>query len=277
MSAHTRLTVLVDNQAAAGLASEHGLAIWIEAGGEHVLFDTGQGAALASNAPRLGFDPAAVRALVLSHGHYDHAGGIPWILAQAPKLDVYCHPSAIRRRYSVQNGSARPIHMPRSARLAIQQFAAARLHSVTGPITLSARISLTGPIPRLTDYEDTGGPFYLDTAGLQADPLEDELALVVDTDQGWVVCLGCAHAGLINTLNHVLRIGGRARVHAVIGGFHLVHAHGARLERTAEALRMLAPDLVVACHCTGEPAVRALHAALGARVVPGQAGAVYIF
>jgi 7,8-dihydropterin-6-yl-methyl-4-(beta-D-ribofuranosyl)aminobenzene 5'-phosphate synthase len=143
--------------------------------------------------------------------------------------------------------------------------------------TLAPGINLTGAIPRETSYEDPGGPFYLDTKGERADPIDDDLALWIETAEGSIVCVGCCHAGVVNTLNHVKRISHGARIRAVIGGLHLVNASLERLERTIDVLRADLPDIIVPCHCTGDRALRALGAALGDRLSPCHAGLTYSF
>ena len=131
---------------------------------------------------------------------------------------------------------------------------------------------LTGPIPRLSGFEDTGGPFYLDPEGTIPDPIEDDMALWIATDRGLVVCLGCAHAGVVNTLEHIIRLTGTDRILAVIGGLHLMSAGQERLDRTVTALRRLAPDRLFPCHCTGDAAAAFLTEALGERVGRAAAG-----
>jgi 7,8-dihydropterin-6-yl-methyl-4-(beta-D-ribofuranosyl)aminobenzene 5'-phosphate synthase len=103
------------------------------------------------------------------------------------------------------------------------------------------------------------------------------MALWIRADRGLVVVVGCCHAGLINTLRHALHLSGEPRLHAVVGGFHLGQASALRIDRTLEALRELAPDLIVPSHCTGDAAVRALMDAFAGRVVPGSAGARHVF
>lgn len=88
-----KVTILVDNQAGKGLIAEHGLSLWIETEDERILFDTGQGGVFANNAQMLGIDLGQTDMLVLSHGHYDHTGGIPQILQQARNINVYRHPT----------------------------------------------------------------------------------------------------------------------------------------------------------------------------------------
>ena len=110
-----KLTIIVDNKAAEGLLCEHGFAVWIEVAGRRLLFDTGQGAAIAGNADMLGIDLRTADALVLSHGHYDHTGGVPLLIARAPTAEIYAHPAATGPRYSLRDGVAKQIAMPAAA------------------------------------------------------------------------------------------------------------------------------------------------------------------
>ena len=214
------ITILVDNQAGPGLTTEHGFSLWIETDGRRILFDTGQGPALPMNARTLGVDLQQTDMLVLSHGHYDHTGGIPHVLQVAPNAHVYCHPGVVQPRYSLRNGSPKPAHMPSESMAALDRLPEKNLHWTSEAVRLSENIGLTGPIPRQTTFEDTGGAFFLDPEARHADPIEDDLALWIKTDQGLVVCVGCCHAGIINTLTHVRRLSGVARIRAVIGGLH---------------------------------------------------------
>jgi 7,8-dihydropterin-6-yl-methyl-4-(beta-D-ribofuranosyl)aminobenzene 5'-phosphate synthase len=270
------VTVLVDNLAAQGLQSEHGFSVWIEVDGRRVLFDTGQGLALEGNAAKLGVDLRAVDVLVLSHGHYDHTGGVPLVVARAPAAEIYAHPAATGPRFSLRGEDAKPIGMAASTRAALDVHPVG-VRWTAQPRQLSFGLGLTGPIPRLTEYEDTGGPFFIDAAGSDPDPLEDDLALWLRTSQGLVVVVGCSHAGLVNTLHQALKVSGESQLHAVLGGFHLKEASAPRLVQTVAALQKLAPDLVVPCHCTGSAAVERLEQTFGERVVQGGAGAVFRF
>jgi 7,8-dihydropterin-6-yl-methyl-4-(beta-D-ribofuranosyl)aminobenzene 5'-phosphate synthase len=278
MNADTiKITILVDNQAAPGLVAEHGFSLWIETANRHILFDTGQGRAFEKNACALGIDLAATDILVLSHGHYDHTGGVPQCLRMARKAELYCHPGAVHPRYSVRNGESKSLQMPRKTMLAIDTLSSEQVHWVQQSLFLTDTVGLTGPIPRETDFEDTGGPFFLDTKGLRPDPMEDDLALWIRTDNGLIVCVGCAHAGVVNTLHHVQRLNQGMRIRAVIGGFHLLNAGQQRLARTIDALRLLAPDQVIPCHCTGERAMVELSKAFVETCCPAVTGTTCIF
>ncbi|MFH0729005.1 MAG: MBL fold metallo-hydrolase [Pseudomonadota bacterium] len=275
--ASVKITILVDNHAGDGLLAEHGLSLWIETEGKHILFDTGQGRALESNAEILGIDLSQTDTIVLSHGHFDHSGGISQVLQQAQNADIYCHPGVVSPRYAIRNGTPKSIQMPPKSMTAIDRLPSQHVHWVQQPIILFGKIGITGPIPRETIYEDTGGPFYLDPEGRRPDPIEDDLALWIRTEKGLIVCVGCAHAGLVNTLNHVRHLSNGPSVRAIMGGFHLLGASQDRLLQTVAALRLLKPDRVVPCHCTGEPAVASLFNAFEERVSPGAAGRTYQF
>ncbi len=272
-----RITILVDNQAERGFTAEHGLALWVEVGQKRIIFDTGQGPALPINTTKLGIALEEVDFLVLSHGHYDHTGAIPYVLASASGVEVYCHPAVVGRRYSCSNGRCNPIHMPGAAKTALNKLPVEQLHWVLDTVRLSPLVGLTGPIARFTDYEDTSGPFFLDAASERPDPLDDDMALWVATNRGLVVCVGCCHAGLINTLAHVRRSSGISKIRAVVGGFHLLNASDERLVRTITALSELRPDMIVPCHCTGQRADQALRRALPGRVQSGSVAKVYEF
>jgi len=268
----TALTVLVDNQAGFGCLAEHGFALWIEHGGERYLLDTGQGTALAENVRALDVDLGLTDALVLSHGHYDHTGAVPMVLGAAPQVRVYCHSGVTEPRYSISGGQARDIRMPMFSMRALAALPFERMHWNGGPQLIGDGIGLSGHIPRWTDFEDAGGPFYFDPHSLRPDPVSDDQAVWISTDKGLVVCVGCCHAGLVNTLSHVREISGEKRIRAVIGGLHLGAASQERLEKTVQALRNVNPGLLVPCHCTGEAAIAYLRDHLDCPVRTGYSG-----
>jgi len=274
---HASLKILVDNRAEEGLEKEHGLSMWIEVDGRRILFDTGTGKLLENNARKLGVNVYSADLLVLSHGHYDHTGGVSGFLQHTSRSHVYCHPSVVLPRYAIRNGSAVPIHMPHDSIAAVDKLSDSRLHWVQEPVRLGEHVGLTGHIPRKTSFEDTGGPFYLDPAGDRPDPIDDDMALWIRTQKGLVVVTGCCHAGLINTLDYIFHLNNGMKICTLIGGFHLMGASPLRLDLTMQALAAFEIDLLVPCHCTGQAAVELLKQTFDLRVSTGAAGKLLQF
>jgi len=255
------ITVLVENTAnRGGLLAEHGLAFWIEAGGRRILFDTGQGMALGHNAAKLGIDLSTADDVVLSHGHYDHSGGLMAALPSFSRATVYAHLAAFRDRFMKQSGGGfRSIRSPIKSFDWLKSHVGRTVPTRASPVELSEGIWLTGQIPRRNDFEDVGGSFYLDEALTEPDGIIDDQALVVSTREGAVVVVGCAHAGVANTLDYVCAMAGASRIHAVLGGMHLLNAGQHRLDQTVRKLHDLDVQRIGLAHCTGFAAMVRLH------------------
>ena len=247
-----RITVLAENTVRqANLLAEHGLAFWIEADRQHILFDTGQGNVLRHNAKCLEIPLDTAEKVVISHGHFDHTGGLKDVLDTARQIDLYLHPAALEAKYHRKKTPPhRSIGIPGLAEQVLRRQTQ-NLVWTGGPTTLMEGVYITGEIPRRNHFEDTGGPFYLDRSCTESDPLLDDQALYVETPAGIVVVLGCAHAGVVNTLDYVAELTGRDQIHAVLGGMHLVRATTQRLEATVEALKRYGVRKIGTAHCTG--------------------------
>lgn len=257
-----RVTVLVENTAGGGgLLGEHGMAFWIEAGPKRVLFDTGQGAVFEHNARRLKIPLASADAIVLSHGHCDHKGGLARAVEIAPQARVFAHPAAFHGKYARgRDGTAHDAGTRLPDENEIRKNTGGLVWT-NKPTEICDGLFVTGEIPRVTEFEDTGGPFFLDEQCRQADPLIDDQAMFFEADAGTVVLLGCAHAGVINTLVYIRQLTDDRPVHAVIGGMHLVNASPGRMDRTTESLERFGIDLLAPCHCTGMAALVRLRTA----------------
>jgi 7,8-dihydropterin-6-yl-methyl-4-(beta-D-ribofuranosyl)aminobenzene 5'-phosphate synthase len=272
------ITVLVENTVSdERLIAEHGLAVWIECDAGRILFDTGQGRALAHNAERLGVDLSTADAIALSHGHYDHTGGLPTALAAAPGATVYAHPAARGTKFAWSPTSPpRAIGVPGASAEALSANKG-RFIETRGPTELFGGLRLTGEVPRTTEFEDGGGPFALDEACAVPDPMLDDQALFFPSTEGIVLILGCAHAGVVNTMRYVAELMGDERLHCVMGGMHLVGASDERIAKTMDAFRAFDVGRIGPAHCTGERAVARFHREFPERVFACPAGSRFEF
>jgi 7,8-dihydropterin-6-yl-methyl-4-(beta-D-ribofuranosyl)aminobenzene 5'-phosphate synthase len=272
-----RVTILADNFASAPEAlAEHGLSMLIEADGRRILFDTGQGRVLPENWKTFGTPGARLDALVLSHGHYDHTGGIAALAAFSPPQAIFVHPAALEQKFT-RRGKEKPrsIGIPPDSREAL--FATrGSIVWTRKPAEVAPGVWCTGEIPRETPPAGPS-PFFLDEQGKTADPLRDDQALFIETRNGLVVLCGCAHAGVVNTVEHVCRLAGKQEILALAGGLHLARASIALLDETAEVLRRRNVKMLAPCHCTGLGAHAYLRSQFGSLVRDAGAGSSFEF
>lgn len=272
MGGVVRLTILVDNASGVGYGGEHGFAAHVSTPVGDILFDTGASGLVVRNAVLLGVNLARVAAVVLSHGHYDHTGGLDALDRLLPDgVPVWAaHPAVFAPRFSIRQPGS-----PRAIGFAAGEAARRRVRVGPEPVEILPDVWATGVVPRRNDFEDAGGPFFLDERGERPDTIPDDQSLVILTPSGPVLLAGCAHAGIVNTMDHAADALRLRDFHAVIGGMHLVHANGTRLRRTLDALAARGVRTVAPGHCTGPAASAALAAAFPAQ--PCRGGAAFAF
>ena len=258
-----RITTLSENTAARpGVLAEWGLSILVETNGLNILMDTGASISVPHNADALGIDLAEVDKLVLSHGHYDHTGGLRGVLPKTGKVDIIAHPDVWAAKYASLAEQERYIGIPFS-RQELEGLGAAFILSPE-PVWISEDIVTTGEIPMITEYEEIDHNLYVKVDGeLVPDPLLDDRALIIKTDLGLVVILGCSHRGIINTLHHAREVTGVEAFHTVVGGTHLISASEERVLLTAAALKEFGVEHVGVSHCTGLTSAALLAQELG--------------
>jgi 7,8-dihydropterin-6-yl-methyl-4-(beta-D-ribofuranosyl)aminobenzene 5'-phosphate synthase len=246
-----RITIICENTAApSGFIGEHGFSALIERGKEKILFDTGQGLGLLHNAELLGVDLSEINDVVLSHGHYDHTGGLKDLLLETGGARITAHPHIFQPKYARRNGQTRYIGIPFSP-AAIEGWGGDFRFSEIA-VEVASGITTTGVIPRITPFERADKDLLVKTDdGFEEDDLLDDLSLIIDTPRGTVVLLGCAHAGLINILSHVKDLTRKNSFQWVLGGTHLGFYGSERLEEVIQELRSFSIDNIGASHCTG--------------------------
>lgn len=267
------------------LLAEHGLSCMIRLFSgtrEHaVLLDTGLSRqCLPWNARQLGISLAGIEAVVLSHGHYDHTGGLQEAVCGAKhQVPLIAHPDAfLPRRLIIPSQGV--FDLPVADPVALKK-AGADIKMRSGPSTLAGgHLLVTGEVERKTPFEKgmPGGEIF--TGGLWGpDPIRDDQAVVISMkEKGLVVLSGCAHAGIINTVEYAKKITATDQVHAVLGGFHL---NGKAFEQvippTIDAMKQIGPDYLVPLHCTGWGAINRFMAAMPGKCVLNTVGTTYVF
>ena len=260
------ITILVNNTAEDNLRSEHGLSLWIEYKGKKILFDTGQTSAVTGNAEKIGVDLTSTDTVILSHGHYDHTGGIPAVFEIAKKASLYLHPNAIDERYSKKPGKIKNVGMSEASREIIKSKAEeGRTVSTRTPTEVFPGFFVTGKIPRNNSFEDTGGNFYLDKDCSIPDELPDDQAAFYKTDKGLTVILGCAHSGVVSTLDYIKKLTFSQNIYTVIGGMHLLNASEDRINKTIKSLKENKVENISPAHCTGNSAKIKIKNAFGSK------------
>jgi 7,8-dihydropterin-6-yl-methyl-4-(beta-D-ribofuranosyl)aminobenzene 5'-phosphate synthase len=269
-----------------GLRAEHGFSalVTVRRAGTTttLLFDTGLSPdAMVVNADRLGVDLSAIQAVVLSHGHFDHAGGLAGMAGRRGlrSLPMVVHPGIWTRRRLAPPGSE-PDELPTLSRSALEAEGLGVIERRTPSLLVDGCVLVTGEVDRTTDFERGMPPAHQAWTGSswQHDPLVlDEQALVVHVrGRGLVVVTGCGHAGAVNIVRHASRLTSVPTLYALLGGFHLGGpAFEPIIGRTVDALAELTPDLIVPGHCTGWRAQHALAAALPDAWAVGSSGSSY--
>lgn len=254
-----RISILVENASLnEGMTGEHGLSLWIETEGGTVLFDNGQTNRYADNAQALGISLADADAAVLSHGHYDHTGGVESLLDVNDKAGIYLHPEAFITRY---NGNA---GVPTGNSIGIRWGEALKARFTPRailnrePCMILPGIWVSGEVPRLADSPDHG----FVTPGAEGiwipDRVTDEQFLIIQEAGGISIIAGCSHFGLKAMLAHAAGMFPGMPVHGIAGGLHLKNSTQEEMCEVIGILSQLSLKWLVPLHCTGQDVAYAL-------------------
>ena len=280
MSRSIRLTVIVEDSTSMenpDLLAKHGLSLLIEIELEDskrltLMMDTSPSADITlGNMQSMAIDPKEIALIVLSHGHYDHTGGLLGVLKKVGRQTlVVVHPNAFSPKLKLKP-SIKYVGSP--CRLSSVERAGGVVLSTRNPVALAEGISTSGEIERVTTFEGVEGFWTIDNGMFMKDDMVDDQALLIRIqDKGLGIITGCAHAGIINTIRHAQKVMKTDKVYAVVGGFHLAQSNNERIETTIRELTNLDPTMICPCHCTGFKATKQLTEAFGDRCIPLRTG-----
>jgi len=269
----------------ASIHAEHGFSCHLETvsnGISHFfMFDYGlDPLGIIKNMELLGINVGMIDAFGLSHGHFDHWSGLLTILGRArPGIHLYVGKEVFARRFSRRPGSDDLIDLGRLEKEAIERQGIAEIVEAREPVEAMPGCYLTGEIERVTDYEQGSPNLIIQRGGtFERDQFPGEQAVVCNVKgKGLVILSGCAHAGIVNTVKHAQQMSGIEKVHAVIGGFHLVNAPPEIIKKTVSDIKTIAPDYIIPAHCTGFEAIAQLAAAMPGQFILNTAGTRYVF
>lgn len=271
---------------AIGLLAEHGFSALVSVRRDNtissLLFDTGISPdGMTTNAERLGIDLSQVQGVVLSHGHFDHLGGLAALMGRqgTRSLPMTVHPQIWTRRRIAIPGLD-PTNLPILSKRALEGEGFEVIERRQPSLLVDRCVLITGEIDRTTEFEHGMPKSHQAWDGTKwhHDPLviEDQALVVHVRGKGLVVLTGCGHGGAVNIVRHAMRLTGVDRLHALLGGLHLSGpAFEPIIAATTSALVAMAPDLLAPGHCTGWSAHRALASALPDAWVQGSSGTIY--
>ena len=277
-----KLTILVDNYVSSQkLKAEHGLSILIEDGNEKILFDCGQSDLVLSNAKVLGIDLNGITKIVLSHGHYDHTGGLlPLLKYLNREIDIYAHPLVFEEKFSKYkdfNGFSTNRYIGIGERAQTYEKKGARFLLGKEPIQISDNICFSGQINKDSKEEPEDLFFIKKNNNFINDPMHDDISIFINLPELLIVVTGCAHSGILNILNRLKDLKLNDKNLAIIGGLHLSKKDNAYIDNIISEFEKHNIKLLLPAHCTGINAFVALKNSFDSKCVFGSVGKVLEF
>jgi 7,8-dihydropterin-6-yl-methyl-4-(beta-D-ribofuranosyl)aminobenzene 5'-phosphate synthase len=273
-----KITILCENTVGRLIGyGEHGFSAFIETEQGNYLFDTGSGHAVIANSLILNKDLKSIKKIFLSHGHFDHTGGLVEVLKLKGEVDVYAHSNVFSDRIKVLkvDGKEKKQFVGIPYKRKYLEYLGANFVLNSGFIEVEKGVFLTGEVPRKTSFEKPDPILFSEIDGKTAtDTFPDDQSLILNTPKGIVLVLGCAHSGMINIIHHVMDKTGKEQFHAILGGTHLDFLAPEQMEESIKALKQMKVEKIGVSHCTGMKAASRLQQEFENRFFHGCVGSV---
>jgi len=272
-----KITTLSENTAQSkDILGEWGLSILVEVEDTVILFDCGQSISTVRNASILGIDLSRIDRIVLSHGHYDHTGGLREVLkAMRKEVPVIAHPDTWQSKYVKRKDDRFHRYIGIPFQKEELEDLGASFNLSTKPVQITENVTTTGEIEMHTGFELVDPDlFFKEKAGFIHDQVRDDLGLVINTGKGLVLLTGCAHRGIINTIHKAQKIMNIEKVNTLIGGTHLIHTSEEQLSLTIAELKKMGISRLATSHCTGFHAEESFSREFGNRFFLNNAGTI---
>lgn len=263
-----KFTILVDNKTErASCLAEWGLAILIESQGKKILFDTGASPMFAENAKAIGADLSDVDALVISHGHFDHTGGVEAFIALNQAAPVYLHEEALGVTYGETDGVMDDYNCGILWGEDLRRILRPRIRLTKYLRQIADHVWIAGNIPSMKEYPPAENFFRELPAApfTRPDPMNHEQCLIIEEDGRLHVFSGCSHKGVIPTLAHVKALFPDKKIAGLTAGMHLYTLSADRRGQIIDRLAAMDLDYVVPLHCTGMQAIVEMKLKMGDR------------
>jgi 7,8-dihydropterin-6-yl-methyl-4-(beta-D-ribofuranosyl)aminobenzene 5'-phosphate synthase len=274
------VTVSENTSTRRGLLGEWGLSILVKTPDLHLLMDAGASEAISRNLDSLDIDLDRVEAIIISHGHGDHTGGLRTLLLKMRKeqMRIIAHPDIWSRKCVKKKDSEKYNYVGIPFNRDELESLGGRFELASEPVWITEDIVTSGEEPMVTDFEALPDTlFQRKGEEYVPDTLADDQSLFLKTELGLVVLLGCAHRGIVNIIRHARKLTGMEKVYMVIGGTHMGFASEEQIGRTVESLKEIGVERLGVSHCTGPKVGARLAHEFGERFFTNNTGTVIEF